>query len=56
MKLVKPQASEAVALPQIYADFIQHMGLFKYNISNFWTILETHPSPVTVFLALIEYR
>ena len=56
VKLVKPQVSEAVALPQIYADFIQHMGLLKYYISHFWTILETHPSPVTVFLALIEYR
>ena len=29
-KLVKPQVSEAVALPQIYADLTQHKGLFKY--------------------------
>ena len=43
MKLVKPQISEAVALPQIYADLFQHKGLFKYYISHFWTILDTHP-------------
>ena len=35
MKLVKPQVSEAVALSQIYADLIQHKGLFKYYITHF---------------------
>ena len=56
IKLVKPQVSEAVALPQIYADLIQDKGLFKYYITHFWTVLYVHPSAVTVFLALIEYR
>ena len=55
-KLVKPQVSEAVALPQIYADLIQHKGLFKYYIIHFQTMLYVHPPPVTVFLALIENR
>ena len=49
MKLVKPQVLEAVALPQIYADLIQHKGLFKYYITYFWTILDVHPPPVTFF-------
>ena len=48
-KLVKPQVSEAVALPQIYADLIQNKGLFKYYISHFWTILDTHPCNSFVF-------
>ena len=34
-KTSKPQVSEAVALPQIYADLIQHKGLFKYYITHF---------------------
>ena len=34
-KLVKPEVSEAEAIPQIYADFIQHKGLFKYYITHF---------------------
>ena len=55
-KLVKPQVSEAVALPQIYADLIQHKGLFKYYITHFLTVLDVHPPSVTVFLALIENR
>ena len=56
MERVKQQVSEAVALPQIYADLIQDKGLFKYYITHFWTVLYVHPSAVTVFLALIEYR
>ena len=49
MKLVKPQVSVAVAIPQIYADLIQHKELFKYYIAHFWMILDIHPPPVTVF-------
>ena len=40
---IKPQVSEAVALPQIYADLIQHKGLFKYYIIHFRTMLDVHP-------------
>ena len=47
-KLVKPQVSEAVAIPLIYADIIQHKGLFKYYITHFWMILDSHPPPVKV--------
>ena len=47
-KLVKHQVSEALAIPHIYADLIQHKGLFKYYITYFWMILDTNPSTVTV--------
>ena len=33
LKLVKPQVSEAVAIPQIYADLIQHKNPLQ-NISQ----------------------
>ena len=58
MKLVKPQVSEAVALPQIYADPIQHKELFKYSITHFLDdfIFEVMPQLLKPMVLLVMVK